>query len=137
MGQWEGWRKKIPVQLHRRPQEARCACLLRSDAGGSVCSCLSESYDRLLGLNQDDIFRFGEWSAMHEPHVPGVAIWEWFYGGKKALVLVSYQDQEVALDLNLPGWDGPVIDMLSGRRFQFEDLRALAPWGVVVCQAGT
>src|SRR5690606_5917210 len=56
MGQWEGRRKRIPVQIRTLPPEPRCGCPISKPDKEVVCSCISEGYQRLLSLNQTRVF---------------------------------------------------------------------------------
>jgi hypothetical protein len=95
MGQWEGRRKKIPVQIDRKPDEGVCGCLLSNSEGNVVCNCVSGFYDRLYKLSNKEIFRNGKWRSVTEPSDPGVLCWIWSHEGKEVMVLINYSDREV------------------------------------------
>jgi glycosidase len=98
MGQWEGRRKRIPVQIDRTPDEGMCGCLLSKPEEGIVCNCIATFYDRLFALSNQDIFRYGRWRSITEPAYPGVLHWIWSHQGKEVVILINYSDREVRFE---------------------------------------
>jgi len=89
-GQFEGKKIRVPVQLGREPYE-----LPNED--------ISEFYDKLLRICNEEIFRKGEWSLLEtEPawegdiSYPNILACSWKHGSHKRLVLVNYADSTSA-----------------------------------------
>jgi hypothetical protein len=110
-GQFEGRRKKIPVHLDRRPDEAVNVALL-------------EFYERLLGCVNLPVIRNGEWSLLESG-----AAWEgnWTADGfvcfawsalphERVVVVVNFAPNQSQCYLRLP------FDDLPGRSVLLQDL---------------
>lgn len=130
-GQWEGRRKKVPVQLHRSPPEAACACLLTTDE--SVCGCVATFYSNMLEVAGKDVFRDGDWQMIREPASPGVIVWLWKHRTTRVLLVVNYSDREVHFALpdflHLIHMERP-SELISGREVDPHAIHYLAPWCV-------
>jgi hypothetical protein len=154
MGQWDGWRRKIPVQICRLPHEPPCGCILRGGERKNgkkwsekthalpiapVCACVHTFYERLLKLNQEKLFRDGEWRVVHE-HVgePGLICWLWSHQHEHALVAVNFSDKEslfsLADQLHLLHLGNPE-DVMSETTVDSHQVHSLTPWGVYVWKA--
>jgi len=120
MGQWEGHRLKIPVQLSRGPVES-CACI-RCTRGGN-CTCIREFYEDLLLRSNLPVFKEGNWRSIINSNAQSVLVWEWTLGIEHAIVIVNYSSEEKSIDMTeLVGYP---VD--QGRA-------VLKPWGLLVLQ---
>lgn len=135
LGQLEGRRIKLPVQLGREPVEAHCPCvagnLLKYPNGQRfenpglqpVCSCTHHFYDKLLELTHDPVFKKGNWRlAEFHNASPGILAWEWHWNQERRLVVVNYSDQPGQSRIRLK-WaaDQPfsAIDLIDKQQFLF------------------
>jgi hypothetical protein len=89
----------------------------------------------LLLLNNEPIFRIGEWRVVHE-HVSehGLICWLWKYENAYALVVINYAETDAIFSLtdqlHLLHLKDPV-DMISGnKRVDAHQIHSLAPWNV-------
>jgi hypothetical protein len=135
MGQWEGRRKKIPVQIDRTPDEGMCGCLLTKPEEGIVCNCIATFYDRLFALSNQDIFRYGRWRSASDPADPGVLCWMWQHEGKVVVVVINYSNREVQFKLfgrlRDIGLFHPV-SLVTFEKVDFSKVELLAPWSVYI-----
>lgn len=137
MGQWEGRRKKIPVQVHRLPPEASCTCLITASEQNVVCACTLVFYKRLFEVTQMTILREGEWNMIREPASPGLIFWLWAHQKEKLIVLVNYSPDETPFllpdMLHLLHMTKP-YDLINDRATDPHKVHALAPWSVHLWQ---
>jgi len=137
MGQWDGRRKRIPVQLHRQPDEGVCGCLLSVKSPEVICSCVDQFYTRLLQVARQPIFREGNWRVVYElPAVTGLIYWLWNHHHLQVLVAINYANTEVAFSLadvlHLLHLKNP-RSLLSNREpVDPHQVHLLAPWSVHV-----
>lgn len=148
-GQWEGRRRRLPVQLGREPQVTACTCAagrwLPMDAlsvqlpgSDSACGCTMAFYDRLLMLLREPLFHAGEWRQLAGSGQTGLLCWHWQRATEQALVVVNYQARSVETALPLP--EGQWTEAFSGRQILVtgEDGHRLSfsPWGYGVFCSG-
>lgn len=83
-GQFEGKKIKLPVQLGREPHEGKN-------------DCISNLYNSLLRITNNEIFKFGEWKLIeNKPDWEGnktynnFLIWLVTFNGRKRLVVINY-----------------------------------------------
>lgn len=133
MGQWEGRRKKIPVQLHRLPQDSSCGCLLTSSSEKVVCRCIAAFYERMFRITHIPILREGEWQTIREPAAPGLIFWLWKYQKEKVIVVINYNHTDVPFFLpdmlHLLHVKHP-YDLINDIETEPHQVHALAPWSV-------
>ncbi|HLF63715.1 MAG TPA: alpha-amylase family glycosyl hydrolase [Saprospiraceae bacterium] len=137
MGQWEGRRKKVPVQICRNPHEPTCGCIMQKESTGVTCTCIQSFYWRLLELNQEAIFREGEWRVVHEhAAVHGLICWLWKHHHEQALVAINFSDNEavfsLADQLHLLYLKNPLNIFSGNRPVDPHQTHTLSPWGVYV-----
>jgi hypothetical protein len=92
-GQWEGRRKKLPVQFGREAKEISCACTLRQFfplKSDTICACLSNHYQQLLRATKADIFKNGEWELLNNFENINIFCWIWTKGTDIRLVTINY-----------------------------------------------
>lgn len=135
MGQWEGRRKKVPVQLNRYPPETSCGCLLQDPPYDLCCTCIHQYYSRLLQLAQEKIFREGEWRTVQGPDPDATPLcWLWTLQAEHVLVAINYSDREndfsLADQMHLHYLQDPVDLLAGGRAVDPHTVHALAPWGI-------
>jgi hypothetical protein len=140
MGQWEGRRKRVPVQIHRHPKEAACGCIVKASDDHVRCTCIETFYSRLYTLSNIPVFRNGEWRVVHEHESEhGLICWLWEYADEYVLVVINYADHEavfsLADQLHLLHLKDP-SDLISNKgRVDPQEIHALAPWGVYLWKA--
>lgn len=137
MGQWEGRRKKVPVQICRTPNEATCGCMLSTEAAGMTCSCLGQFYARLLETNQKTVFRGGTWRVVHEyTSEHGLICWLWKHEHEQVLVAINYAEKEAVFylldQLHQLHLKNPLDFMSDKQPVDPHLVHTLAPWGVYV-----
>jgi hypothetical protein len=148
MGQWEGWRKKIPVQIKRNPMEAFCGCLLstpekhlqKNHWKTHACDCISAFYERLLVLNRQAVFQGGEWRVVHEHQAEhGLICWLWKHEKEYVLVVINYAEKEavfsLADQLHLLHLTKPMDMLRQKEAVEPLSIQSLAPWGVYLWKA--
>lgn len=114
-GQMEGKRIKLPVQLGRETEEP-------------VNKCISDYYERLLGILKLEIFRHGDWKLLeckaswdgnisHE----NILTWIWNYKDENCLVAVNYSDvqSQCRVKFDISGYEDrfTLRDLLTGQEY--------------------
>ena len=96
-GQWEGARKKVPVQLVIPADEPNCPCPIGSELcleeGPALCSCQSVHYHSILRAVNRDVFHKGDWKLINQPTLNGILAWSWTYESEVAIVFVNYSPE--------------------------------------------
>jgi hypothetical protein len=96
-GQWEGSRKRTPVQLLRIPVESACPCSLRSslkEFSGAICSCQAAFYKKLISIMNSEIYRKGDWRLNFETRPENsILSWKWSWEDKIHIIVINYSDQ--------------------------------------------
>lgn len=101
-GQWEGRRKRTPVQLNRFAPEVPCCCLIQPPDREEMCGCIQTLYDNLLPIAKKKIFKRGKWHNLSLPEdVQNVFLWHWQWKSKDLLVAINYGPEEHKLDLGI------------------------------------
>ena len=116
-GQFEGRRKRISPHLVRAPDER-------------VDGSLSQFYDRLLVVLQDEVIRAGEWQLLDcVPAWDGNWTWDCFIaalwqstGGDRRMVVVNYAPNQSQCYVRLPLAD------LGGHPVRLRDLMGVATY---------
>ena len=123
MGQWEGRRIKIPVQLNRLPHEVHGSLLQRGN-DDVAHSGIREFYQNLTTLISDPLFLNGSWQKLnYSDDQPELFCWQWTLNDEKRILLVNYSSSQqsfsrehleslagVELTLNFPAAESqPII----------------------------
>jgi glycosidase len=114
-GQFEGFSKKLDVQLRRETKE-------------SPNADLEKQYHRLLSIVSDDVFHTGKWTFIDTPTDASswrVTAWRWSStdGRKKRLIVVNFSDQEAWANVavadagNGSSDDITITELLSGKAY--------------------
>jgi len=108
-GQFEGKKTKLPVQLGREPEEPRN-------------ECISDFYDRLFDITNQNVFKLGEWdnietfpSSNQNSSFNNMLAWTWRYLGEKRLIVINYSNCVSSCRLKLDLRDYP-------EELEFKDL---------------
>ena len=97
-GQFEGWKKKLPVFLGRRPQETADAALL-------------SFYATLLKNIDSPLFASGEWAVCERTGWPdnqsfqNLVAWTWRKGEERVLVVINFSGSNVQARVRIPWLD--------------------------------
>ncbi len=97
-GQFEGWKKKLPVFLGRRPQETADPALL-------------SFYTTLLKTIDSPVFRDGEWMLCERTGWPdnqsfqNLVAWTWRKGEERILVVINFSGSKVQARVRIPWQD--------------------------------
>ena len=131
MGQWEGFRTKLPVQLNRAPMET-CACLLNDIEDSAPCACAVTFYRNLFNISDHDILAHGNWSKVNIPNMTeAMFAWQWNYKKEGIVLLVNFSQEVQELNTaDLTSAIGPDVDALFPQTQDPEHLNKLQPWGV-------
>lgn len=135
-GQWEGLRRRIPVQLGRAPMDQPCTCPLSVELGvraeeRPTCACITLFYERFLDILDHPIFKEGMWERIEYMWKDGglrqdIFIFRWSLGNTGILVAVNMGIKMARVDLGIhrpPYWEGKgVVELLSGMQVRVEDL---------------
>ncbi|MCX5906870.1 MAG: alpha-amylase family glycosyl hydrolase [Deltaproteobacteria bacterium] len=116
-GQWAGWKRRLPVQLCRRPMEA-------TDLE------VQDYYRRLLACLRNPVVREGRWQILERvPAWEGNWTWDCFIAfswegkdGQRLLGVVNYAPNHSQCYVGLPFPD------LGGGRFRLRDLMGTASY---------
>ena len=95
-GQWEGRRKKLPVQFGKAAKEVSCACSLGQffpRKVGTKCTCLFIHYQQLLRATKADIFKNGTWELLNNLENNNIFCWIWSIGSDVRLVTINYSSR--------------------------------------------
>jgi glycosidase len=108
-GQWEGRRRRLPVQLGRLPVERDAldqygrglqAIELAALPGFDPVSQREPAfYDWLLALLRELILRRGQWELL-ETHYPALLAWRWHHENDQLTILVNYRDANFTANLS-------------------------------------
>jgi len=112
-GQFQGFSKKLDVQLRRATKETPNTSLM-------------QQYGKLLSIISDDVFHDGVWTFIDTPKDGSawrISAWRWSSkdGSKKRLIVVNFSDQEgwanvqVADASNGETDDISVTELLTGK----------------------
>ncbi|MBZ0198561.1 MAG: glycosidase [Ignavibacteriaceae bacterium] len=114
-GQFEGKKIKVPVQLGREPFE-------------KVSKNISDYYGRLLQINSDGVFKYGEWKIIEPEKITPENYsferffsWLWSYQNQCRLVVINYSDRTAQCRIKFP-FDVPhdlimLEDLLTGAEY--------------------
>ncbi|MEL6658842.1 MAG: alpha-amylase family glycosyl hydrolase [Bacteroidota bacterium] len=109
-GQWEGRRKRLPVQLGRLPLEvdfapsasSAPASIFQDLAGFTPLNAREPAfYQYLLALIHKPILQQGSWRLIQLPDYPNLVCSEWTLDQDKVCILVNYQQQTLVIPLQL------------------------------------
>lgn len=109
-GQWEGRRRRLPVQLGRDAVDRNCSCaqapyLPDPDQAfvEAVCRCTYVFYQKLLEYLRKDIFLHGDWELIAvQSRSNKILGWRWRIQKEVIVVLVNYADHSTEGSLRLP-----------------------------------
>ncbi len=99
-GQWEGRRKRLPVQLGRLPEEVDFATAKASTAQTAFHGLAGfhpinvrepAFYEFLLALIHKPILQQGSWRLIQFPDYPNLVCTEWVLEKEQVRILVNYQ----------------------------------------------
>ena len=100
LGQWEGRRTRIPVQLTRAPKET-CGCLMWNQQDDSNCKCVANFYGILLPLANRSLTAAGDWAVISYPEMqPNLFCWRWILENESWYVAINFSDKETFMDLD-------------------------------------
>jgi len=114
-GQFEGKKVKLPVQLGREPKEGKN-------------DCMSNIYNTLLNITNNEIFKYGDWSILdtkpawneNKTHY-NFLIWLIKYNDRKRLVVVNYSREVSQCRINIDTENYPqkfkLKDILNSKTF--------------------
>ena len=134
MGQFEGKRQRMPVQVTREPVET-CGCLMW-DGTSKGCNCTRQMYQSLFNLLAKlPMLKSGTWKRLNttDEIYSDLFMWEWSNGSDAFVVTINYGNTSFFL---VPGELG-----LTEKDFQkpiFPEMRdaysglKLNPWDVRV-----
>jgi len=132
MGEYDGFKSKLVVQLRRASKEP-----LNPD--------LHAKYDKLLDILSDDVFHKGTWTYLPLPSDSWRLIaYKWTLGSSKRLVVVNFSDQQGWGNVQLSDAEGAgnidITELLTGVKYQRSapDLRSsgltcgVDPWSAQI-----
>ena len=126
MGQWEGLKRKIPVQLNRGPVE-HCDCeVCTRDPLPHGCRQVKQMYDALFEVFNSDVLIDGEWS--HVDH-PDLWVWEWRLEQEWRLVAMNYSNAPRSMPEMVERDD---LSLIYPEAHITSSVKELAPWEVRV-----
>ena len=114
-GQFEGKRKKLPVQLGREPVEREHKCLY-------------DFYKKLLNITSDEVFKYGKWSLLKpEKSWEGnntynnILAWVWEYKNQKRMVIINFsaETSTCKIKMNIEGYNDEfeIRDLLNNKNY--------------------
>ncbi|MEM9930064.1 MAG: alpha-amylase family glycosyl hydrolase [Bacteroidota bacterium] len=141
-GQWEGRRKRLPVQLGREPQEVDVAGYGQSlrqlqitelPAFAPLNTREPAFYDYLLRLLQLPILQEGKWSLVKLPNHPtDVLSWQWTLDNRRILIVLN--DSSITHWVSLPESPGQIwVPFLLEETFSADYFSPFA-WGVFMAE---
>ena len=120
-GQWEGRRKRLPVQLGRLPAEIDFANrdtsspknILQDLIGFAPLNAREPAfYEYLMTLIHKPIFQQGAWQLIQLPDYPNLVCSEWTLEQEPVCILVNYQQQASVIPPHL--WSGNWEYLIAG-----------------------
>jgi hypothetical protein len=118
-GQWQGQRKKYPVQMGTFFENENCACGIKvfSSSPADPCACMYGHYQSLLKVLDHAVFKKGNWS-MIDVTGESTVVFLWQYEEEERIVAVNLGNSPELVDCNLPmeSRKDDFIDLLNGQK---------------------
>jgi hypothetical protein len=118
-GQWNGERRKYPVQMGTFFRPDDCPCTLKSQLKLSIipCSCTRIFYDNLFAVTNRPIFKFGTWKMLPvEPEQTNCLLMSWSIHDEILIVALNMGRSECDVKtILLQEWkvSGVIYDILN------------------------
>jgi len=127
-GQFEGKKIKLPIQLGREPDE-------------EIITSLSEFYNNLLSIINNQIFLIGEWKMLtpikldRDDSYLNILAWEWRLENATRIVVVNYSESSaycrVKFKINHKQEMVKLIDLLNNREYE-RDREEIEKFGLFI-----
>lgn len=117
-GQWEGQRKKYPVQMGTFFDIEDCACSVKAftSTPANPCACMAAHYQQLLKAIDQTIFKVGKWSML-EVTGANTVLFRWKHNNEERMVAINLGNKPEIAYCQLPeeSWRADFLDLLSGQ----------------------
>ncbi len=119
-GQWEGRRKRQPVQMGTDFGEGKCVCSLYQSLAALqskkvLCACQSQHYVALLKSVGTDFMKNCDWRRLPVPgEYHAILAWECYDQENRIVIVVNYSPENRQATIEVPDYHGgPVRDILN------------------------
>jgi hypothetical protein len=118
-GQWQGQRKKYPVQMGTFFDNEDCACCVKifTSVFADPCACMYAHYERLLKTVDHTVFKEGKWSML-EGTGQNTVLFLWQQNKEERIVAINLGNTFELSACQLAGesWRKGFFDLLSGQQ---------------------